>query len=84
MDNPAPYNLALALANSGISDEDLLYISDARFFVTQPDEPEAQRCFARHKLRPHIGAVLEQACRVRKIDSATGTKVVTSTIDLLA
>lgn len=80
------YNLAIALANSGLSDRDLLYIADAVYAAEQPDNQVAKDMFARHGKSPFdktMSGHLMAACRQRNIDVDTGTKAVTSTIDLL-
>ena len=77
------YNIAIALANSGLSDSDLLYIADAVYAAERPKDSIALEALSRHKNTPKMANHLMVACNNRSIDVDTGTKVVTSTIDLL-
>ena len=77
------YNVAIALANSGLSDSDLLYIADAVYAAERPKDSIALEAFARQKNHIKLANHLFVACKHRSIDADTGTKVVTSTIDLL-
>ena len=78
------YSLSMLLAASGISDIDLLYIADALYSVENPGNAVAVQALARHKLNHNKATHLAQACKIRNIDVETGTKVITSTVDLLA
>jgi hypothetical protein len=77
------YNVAIALANSGLSDSDLLYIADAVYAAEFPNDSIALEALARHKNHAGLSCHLVVACKQRSIDTDTGTKVTTSTIDLL-
>lgn len=79
-----PRQASLALANSALTDEELLYIADAIYAAEAPHSPTARAAFARHKQKHLSADVAMRALRHRNIDAETGTKVVTQTIDLLA
>lgn len=85
---PKPRSVAQILAASGLTDLELLYIADALFYVeTRPGHPtydEAQRCIRRHKIPQVSASTMEVVLKLRHVDSGTGTKVVTSIVDLLA
>lgn len=78
-------NLSFVLSQSGLTDEELLYIADAIYLAEcGPQHIKAVQCFQRHKKTPRLNGAFVRALQQRNIDPDTATKVVTQTIDLLA
>lgn len=77
-------SLSLILSQSGLTDNELLYIADAVYLAEYgPQHAQAVQCFQRHK-SVHLNGSFTRALQQRNIDPDTATKVVTQTIDLLA